>query len=484
MAAREELIGFDLGTSAVKAVLADTAGNVLGVSSRPVPIIRPKPRHCEIDPSAYFDDIVSTIRDLAGASEDPSRIRAVSFCAASGNAILLDESYAPVGNAISWLDTRSANEADELWPELDAQHIHRLVGWPWSGRFPLAQLAWLKRFEPERWAAATYFAMNNDYVYHRLCGKLVVDPSKATTFFLQDQEAQSWDPALLEFLGISETDIPEIVPSGTSVGTILPQIAEATGLNADTHVVTGSFDHPSAARGTGVFEQGDLLISAGTSWVAFAPLLSRSAALDNAMLVDPFMRPEGCWGTMFALTEVADRIDSLLEHRFGRRDDLYRIFDDLALQSDVGSGGLLIDPWTQTVEEVSAATETVPDSDYARALMEGCALLMRNRIETLRTIIGGDMNRLVMVGGPTKSPIWPQILANVLGHTIRIPTTGAHAGALGAAILAGVGAGIFSGPREGQASMRSMEEVINPEPQAVNTYEALYGAFRTRFGLP
>ena len=268
----ELLIGFDLGTSAIKAILADTDGNSIARASRTVKLIRPRPDYCEIEPENYFDDIVDIIRELADLSGNPSQICAMSFCAASGNTLLLDADYNPVMNTISWLDRRSFGKAEELWPEIDAKKIYQQVGWPWSGGFPLAALAWIRDFDPEVWRKARYYTMNNDFVYQRLCGRLAVDPSKATTFYLQDQLKQAWDPELLEYLGLQDTNLSEIMPSGTEAGTLNRDICDRTGLGEKTVVATGSFDHPSAARSTGVFEEGELLISAGTSWVTFIPL--------------------------------------------------------------------------------------------------------------------------------------------------------------------------------------------------------------------
>ena len=483
MAQNDLLIGFDLGTSAAKAILTDTHGRIVSRASRAVSYLHPEPDRCEFDSDEYFENVVDIIKELVDDAPDPHAIRAMSFSGASGNALLLDEKYRPLTRTISWNDRRTVGRAAELWPELDADEIHRRAGWPWNGTMPLAHLAWYRDNMPELWEKAGFYAMNSDYMYHKLSGRLVLDPSKATTFYLQDQSTGKWNQGLLDFLGIDESSLATILPSGAVVGPIVPELCDATGLSPETKIVTGSFDHPSAARSTGVFEEGDLLISAGTSWVTFAPVQDRQVGLDNGMLIDPFLSPGGCYGVMFALTSVAEKIDVLLKQRFGDGDDLYKRFDLTAIESPPGARGLLLDPWQMSPEEIADGSRDVDDDVFSRALMEGCAFLLKNRIEKLRGALSTEVRRIVMVGGPTKSPIWPGILAAIIGAPIHIPESGPHAGALGAAILAGIGAGIFSDVREGWQCVKTDERVESPDVDQVKNYQTSYRDFCSLFTL-
>ncbi len=481
------LIGFDSGTSAIKAILVDTSGRVLSKSSRKVELIRPFEDRCEIDPARYVENIIEIITELAkDAGTQKDTIRAICSCAASGNTVLLDGNRRPLGNTISWLDKRTSGREAELWPELDPEEIYRSTGWPWRGVFPLAHLAWLRDNKPQLWSKARYFAMNDTFVYHELCGNLATDPSKASTSFLYNQPTGSWNRDLLDILGITESSLPEIVPSGTVVGTLSPAVAKRTGLQEHAQIVTGSFDHPSAARSTGVLEQGELLISAGTSWVAFAPLESRETALSIGALADPFLTdadPAGPWGAMLSLTAVAEKIDTLLAGLFGSSADLYRMFDSAAENAPPGAGGMLINPWEQDPGEILSIFSAHSTNEAARGLMEGCAFLMKNRIEKIAHAAGIPFTRIILVGGPTKSPIWPEILATILDRTISIPDSGQHAGALGAAILAGVGSGIFPDIREGYTRMKSLHRDVEPVRHQVDMYRNMYQRFSDEFGL-
>ena len=479
------LIGFDLGTSAMKAVLSDAGGTIVCQASRQVELLRPEVGRVELDAERYFQDVCSVIGELISHVNAPSEIKAVCLSGASGNTLLLDEDCRPLGNAISWLDTRTAGKEAELWPDVDPERVYRSAGWLFDGTFPLAHLGWLKRREPEAWGRARYCTMLNDYLYHRLCGRLVVDHSKATTFYLQDQEASAWNSDLLALLGLETDHLSELLPCGSVCGDVTPGAIEATGLAPGTRVVTGSFDHPSAARSTGVFAEGDLLISAGTSWVVFAPIRNRDTGLRGRMLVDPFLSPSGCWGSMFALTAVAEKMNDYLDHCMASNngESLLDRFNRLAAKAAPGADGLSIELFKEPYEQNKKIAERSTPVNIARALMEGIVFLTRNRVDQLMRLTGSAVGRIVLTGGPTKSEVWPSILADVLNRPVVIPETGQHAGAMGAVLLAGIGVGIFRDEQDGYLTTKPAEQIIEPDPERSKLYEGLYREYVDRYGL-
>ena len=327
--------------------------------------------------------------------------------------------------------------------------------------------------------------MLNDYIYYRLCGRLVVDPSKATTFYLQNQESREWEQSFLDFLEIDKSALPEILPSGTVAGTVTPKASEETGLDTGTLVVTGSFDHPSAARSTGVFDEGDVLISAGTSWVAFTPVKERETGLKGGMLVDPFLSPAGCWGAMFSLPAVTEKMNIYLENCIGsgEGESVLDRFNRLAGEAGPGAGGFYLELWKQPYEEMKDEVKNIPEKNIARALMEGVVFLIRNRVDKLTRLIEKPVGRIVLTGGPTKSPVWPSILADVLARPEVIPETGQHAGAMGAVIFAGMGAGIYKDERDGYSQVRTGGKTIEPDPVRSRQYQDIYKEYAARFNL-
>lgn len=479
------LIGFDLGTSTMKAVLSDFAGNIICQVSRQVNIHRPEVSRVELDAELYFLDVCAIIKELTSKVSDSCEIKAVSLSGASGNTVLLDKDYKPLRKVISWMDTRTVGKESELWPELDIERIYNSVGWPFNGTFPLAHLGWIKKFEADVWQKASYFSMLSDYIYYRLCGRLIVDHSKATTFYMQDQKSSTWNNDLLEFFELESDQLSELIPPATSCGTVTLEAQSLTGLATETQLVSGCFDHPSAARSTGVFDEGDLLISAGTSWVIFAPIMNRETGLKGRMLVDPFLSPSGCWGAMFSLTAVAEKMKEYLDNCIttDNRESLYDAFSRLAAEAEPGSGGLFIELFSQPYQNNKALVKNIASKNIARALMEGIVFLTRNRVDALISLTGSRADRIVLTGGPSKSNIWLSILADVLGRPIVIPEAGEHAGAMGSVILAGIGFGIFHDEKDGYLKTKSRERIIEPDPDRSIIYQNLYHDYINKYFL-
>lgn len=195
------------------------------------------------------------------------------------------------------------------------------------------------------------------------------------------------------------------------------------------------------------------------------------------------MAPEGCWGGMLALTAVAERIDSLLVKRFGKTADLYRRFDELASRSIPGAHGCKVDPLNQDGTEIAAQTREALDSDYCRAITEGCVFLLVNKLHAVERALGSCSEKTVMVGGPPNSPVWPGILAAAIGTPLSIPESNAHAEAIGAAIMAGTAAGIFKSVYEGRWLTESDMSTLEPGVEATDAYAALYRDFAAEFNL-
>jgi sugar (pentulose or hexulose) kinase len=470
------LIGFDIGTSTIKGVLAACNDDLLVQASRPTELERPRDDWVEFSAERCYELVCEVCRELLASAPSGGTIVAIALSGASGNTLLLDKDLRPLGRAINWMDRRAADTWQQLLPGLDPDDVYQRVGWPFGGMFPLAHLAGLRRHDPEQVGAAAHCVMNTTYLYSRLCGLLVCDHSTATTFYLQDQVAGQWHQPYLELLGIEAASMPRLAASGSLVGTISAAAAAETGLGQQTRVVLGSFDHPSAARGVGVFDTGKLLLSCGTSWVGFYPIADRAAALGQRMLVDPFLRPDGPWAGLFSLTGVGEMLDALLDRLVfagGSRD--FELLDDVAGGAEPGSGGLVLDPMRretlddETLEQ-SAAEHTL--EERGRAVMEGAAYEMRRRIEKL-SAAGIRAETLTMVGGPSESTTWTQIMADVTGVPVAL-ANGQVAGALGAAILAGSGAGIFTDDREGFEQLGGETRQAEPDDRRSRLYADLY----------
>ncbi len=429
--ARDTFIGIDLGTSALKGVLADAAGRVLRAARRPVAYDRPAAGRVEADPRAHWRDVTGLIRELAAAA--PLPVRALALSGASGNTLLTDGAGVPLTPIVNWMDHRCAGRAPRALDGLTPAAVRRVVGWPCIETFPLAHLAWLRAHRPGVFGRAARACMNTDWLLFHLTGRWAMDHSTATTFHLQRQVERRWHRPYLERLGLREDQLSRLTASGTAVGPLTAAAARATGLTEETLAVTGAFDHPSAARAVGVLKPGQLMLSCGTSWVAFLPCADRDALIDAELLCDPFLSAAGGpWGGMFSVPAIGPVIDWYVAHQIapGEAEPL-RVFDARAAEAPPGAGGLVID-----LLAPPRRVDGTP-AQIARAVMESAARALNERIERLHAR-GFAFRRAVMVGGPGNSPVWPGILAAATGLDLTVGP--AHAGAAGAALLAAAGA--------------------------------------------
>jgi len=436
---KDYLIGLDLGTSAIKGVLTDASGVVLAEAGAETSLLCPCQGWMEVDPERHYQNICRIIRELA--EKAPGDVAGLAMAAASGNTLLTDSDGMPLTKIINWMDRRAELNPPAALAGLTGDEVSQVTGWPCVSCFPLAHLAWLRENEPERYQAAEHVGMDTDWVLHRLTGKWRMDHSTATTFHLQEQTSGTYYEPFLKRLGLVRGRLSELTESGTAVGPLTARALIDTGLSPRTLVVAGCFDHPAAARAVGVVGQGQLMLSCGTSWVGFTPHRQRQAILDAKMLCDPFLSASrGVWGGMFSVPCIGRAIDWYVENAIAPGEpDKMRIFDESAAKAEPGAAGVRVD-LREPPHPVRASRENL-----SRAVMEGAARLLNEKLCELKAN-GFNYDSAVMVGGPSRSRIWPSIVANVTG--LEIITSGRSAGARGAALLAGIGSGVYRDERE------------------------------------
>ncbi len=485
------LIGLDLGTSACKAVLVSTDGELAASNTVKTEFIYPKKGYVEINPESYYKAVCDAIHGLIKELPNGARVHAVSCAAASGNTLLLDKKMQPLTNIISWLDTRGVGKEEEIARDIDIESVHSITGWPWSGRFPLVHLLWLKKYAAETYRKAGHYGMALDWLYYRLAGRFVLDHSTAATFYLQNQIKQDYHEPFLKTLEVRRDKLPDLMPCGTAVGTFTKEAARDTGLDESTLLVSGSFDHPSAARATAVFENDHLLLSLGTSWVGFFPLKERNSAVDNGLLCDPFLYPGGPFGAIFSIPAVGGNIDAYVNTLFSDKKtgaERFTAFNHAAADAKPGSGGLQVNPFTKKEGAFVNGDDTIEDtvktllkkhsvSDISRAVMEGAAFELKKRIDSLKPL-GFVPGRINVSGGPSSSTVWAKILSEVNASRIEV-LYGQDAGAAGAALLAGIGSGLFSDEWSAAEIYKGRQRIIEPNEGNAKKYRSIYAEYQS-----
>ena len=398
-------IGLDLGTGAIKGVCWNPKDGILSTASERIPFLHPHEKWAELDPNAYREQVLRIIRELAAASPDP--IDGIAFAAASGNTMLCgpgaaqarDEAQAPScarTNIISWLDKRLD------WCPPAEWNVREVCGWPAIPVMPLMHLEYFRRECPELLATSTV-AMNNDWLCWLLCGRHALDYSNGAPFYLFDQRSFTYHKPFLDYYGLKESQLPEMVPSGTTIGTLKPEFAGGT-LTEKTRIVAGSFDHPAGARAAGVTQPGDLLLSCGTSWVGFYAVPKRDDVPAKGELCDTFQAPDGgCWGAMFSVSSIGLDVEQFVCDRFGKGSDRYAAFND----------------------------EAKNDASPSREKMREVVSRFKVRLDQ-----HAPFRKIVVSGGPSEGETWPEVMEEVLGLPVELSPYRSHTGAVGAAMLA------------------------------------------------
>lgn len=302
-------------------------------------------------------------------------------------------------------------------------------GWGFLYTFSLAHLAYLKVHHPAEFSRAAHVAMAGEYLLYRLTGKWGIDRSTATPFYLADQVAGCWYSPYLDALGLREAQLPSLGQSGDTLGCLTPEAAARCGLSTDTTVRLGSFDHPGGAIAGGVIEEGDLLVSCGTSWVCLFPVRDRTVCLREKLLCDPFLSPEGCFAGMFSLVKIGETLDAAIRLYAGEDDDRFDRFYAMAEAAGLGADGLRLDPMNDPLPLPNGNVEAL-----ARAVVEWIASALRGSMRQIEAY-GITFRRAVMAGGPSRNPICRAIVEEIIGVPVDY-RFGVSSGAVGAAMIA------------------------------------------------
>jgi xylulokinase len=495
----ELLVGLDVGTTATKALLFDLDGRVLAVASRGYGLLTPGLGCVEQDPEQIWAAVVETLQSLSQAvgrrpGGQNDRIVALSQSSQGGTTIPVEAQGRPLHAAFSWMDQRAAEEAAAVEARWGADAIYRTTGWSLFGGLPLQHIAWFRRNRPAEFSATAHFLFVNDFIGYRLTGQRCMNPSDAGITQLMALATGDWDTRLLETAGVHRDQLSPVRPSGAVIGTLTAQAAEATGLPRDTLVVNGAHDQYCAAVGAGVTRPGRVLLSCGTAWVLLAVPPDLERGLGSRMAISRHA-VEGRWGAIRSLGGVGSSLEWLVDNTYGghpggagytgsERATLYAALNDAAGQTPPGSDGLLFLP----LAGGHAANYGPARGGFlnlslnhsrghlGRAVMEGTAFELRWAVEETRAA-GVGVTALTMVGGAAKSPVWPRIVADVLGVPVTIPAE-KDAAARGAAILAGVGAGLLENAEAGFAAWSGDETSLEPAPAHQPVIDAAYARYQ------
>ncbi|WP_058301741.1 gluconokinase [Gorillibacterium timonense] len=444
------VIAADMGTTSVKTLLVDRQGTVVHAHSVFYPMSTPSPEIAEQDPDQMADAVLEGIRQLLLESNaNADEILCVSFSAAMHSLLAVDDEGAPLTPLITWADNRSAAYAEELKRSGRGKEIYERTGTPIHPMSPLVKLLWLREHEPEVFAKAGKFIGIKEYVFFRLFGSYVVDHSSASATGLLHMHTLTWDSLALSTAGIGEDRLSKPVSaSHREVGLPLWAV-QRTGLAADTPFVIGAADGPLANLGAGAVVPGSWALTVGTSGAVRTTV--------SAPLADPMSRlfcyalADGLWtvggainngGILFRWTRDVLATQEA-EEGLRRGMDPYDYLTELAHEVPPGSDGLIFLPyllgerspyWNSNARGVFFGLSMSHSKNHMiRAVMEGVVYGLHSVAAALEELTG-SATEVRASGGFARSPLWRQMLADVLGKSVHVMDSVESSG-VGAAYL-------------------------------------------------
>lgn len=491
------LIGIDLGTSGTKTVLFDTAGTPLAASTVEYPMYQPQNGWAEQDPADWWDAVQKTLKDvLKKSAVDPKDVAGVGISGQMHGLVMLDGNGKVLRNSIIWCDGRTGRECAEITETLGRERLIAITANPALTGFTAGKILWVRRNEPEIYAQCRHVLLPKDYIRYMLTGVYATEASDASGMNLLDVTKRDWSEEMLDKLGIDPLWMAKVYESPDITGSINKAAAEATGLAEGTIVVGGAGDNAAAAVGMGVVSEGRAFTSLGTSGVVFAH--TDSVKIDPQGRVHTF-----CAAVPQSYTVMSCTLAAGLSLRW-MRDTLYTgeaekareqgvdpyiPMMDAARKVPLGANRLLFLPYlmgerSPILDEKSrgvffglSAIHT--KDDMLRAVVEGISYSQRACVDVLRGM-GLKLDDMLLCGGGAKSPFWRQMLADLYGCPVfTIAST--EGPALGVAVLAGVGAGIYPSVAEACAGMIKRNAPLMPDAVTALAYEPYYALYSSLY---
>jgi xylulokinase len=404
-------------------------------------------------------------------------------------AVLLDGQGSAVRPSLIWCDVRTEKQCRDLTAKIGQERLIQLTCNPALANFTLTKLLWVRENEPENWKRVRAVMLPKDYVRFRLTGERATDMADASGTLLLDVAHRRWSREMLQAAEIDERLLPYLHESPDVCGKISGDGAAATGLRVGTPVVAGAGDQAAGATGMGIVAAGTVSATIGTSGVVFAA--TDRPALDPRGRVHTFCHAiPGRWHVM-GVTQAAGLSlrwfrDTFATNSNGARESYDQLTTEAA-KIPAGSDGLLWTPYLMGVRTphldskargaLVGLTASHTRAHVVRAILEGVAFSLRDTFTLFREM-NVPVTSIRLGGGGARSPLWCQIQADVYGHAVEI-VEAEEGAAYGAAILAGVGAGMWPSVDAACAAAVRVASRINPQPAAVATLNASYSAFRS-----
>lgn len=472
-------IGIDLGTSAVKLLLVDEVGNIQKTVSKEYPIFFPNPGWSEQKPEDWLEKTMDGLKELL-AECDKSQIAGISFGGQMHGLVILDEKDEVIRPALLWNDGRTYEECDYLNDVIGKEKLSEYTANIAFTGFTAPKILWIKNKETENFARISKIMLPKDYLAYKLSGVHCTDVSDASGMLLMDVKNRCWSKEMCDICGITVDQLPSLYESYEVVGTVLPEIAEQLGILAECKVVAGAGDNAAAAVGTGTVGEGMCNISLGTSGTIF--ISSKKFGVDKYNALHAFAHADGYYHLMGCMLSAASCNKWWMDDIIGTKD----YAKEQAQINKLGENHIYFLPYLMGERSPHnnpnaratfiGMTMDTSRTDMTQAVLEGVAFALRDSFEVAKSL-GIQIERTKICGGGAKSPLWRQIIANVLN--IKVDIIDSEEGpALGGAILAAVACGEYASVEEATSKIVKVIDTVEPTPAIAAKYERRYAQFK------
>ena len=482
-------IGIDLGTSSLKAILIDSRGNCLFSSAYSYSTYSPQISYSEQDPDDWYISITNAINNLfIQSGVNKLDIEGLGFSGQMHGLVCLDSYGNPLRNAIIWSDQRSGLQVQRILTQLGTEKLSDLIGNPLSTGFFFPSWLWIRENELNTAMNTKYLLLPKDYLRYRLTGYMCSDPSDAASTGLFDITHKVWSSILIDQFGINPTLLPEIRDSHQSAGYVKKQLAQELGLISGTPVFVGGGDTAVQALGRGFFKNGDLSVGISTGGnilsISKFPVVDKNLRIHCMNYIIP-----GYWFNMAATLSAGYSLQWL-------RDNFapHLSFSDLAdLASTIkpnhglfflphlrGERSPYMDPNSKGV--IIGLTSHHSLAHIARAVMEGVIFSLKLGYDIFKEL-DISCQTIILSGGGMRHPLSMEMVANIFNCPVKSSPL-IDAAPLGAAMLAGIGSGIFSGYEEAcNIASARLDTAILPDIDQVEQYSRIYEQFKSLYPL-
>lgn len=487
-------LAIDLGTGSCRAIIFGLDGRPVGFAQREWfhPGLPGVPGSQVFDTARNWELICACISEAIGESSlEPADIAAVSSSSMREGMVLYDDAGREIW-ACPNVDSRAGAQADALVRSGDARRLFE-IGGDWVSITAPARLLWIRDNEPDTFSAIAHVGMLSDWVLARLTDRFVTDPSCGSSSNLFDLRSRDWAATSLEIVGLAPGVMPEVMEPGNVMGEVTTAAARETGLAPGTPVVVGGGDTQLGLLGLGAVRPGAATLVGGSFW--------QMTLTTDEPIIDPEARVRtlchalpGQWMTegiaFYAGLAMRWLRDAFCEPerseaaRQGR--DPYQLMEAAAAEVPAGSNGLMaivsnvmdVKRWVQAPPSfVGFDVEDPARTDRRaciRAIQEQAAYATRGHLAILEELSGQQFDRISFTGGGAKGQLWPHIVADVLGVVVDVPET-KESTALGAALCAGLGVGLYDDLAAITAELNRVERTIEPDAAAHEVYDESYG---------